>query len=434
MGVFRWVELDYHAGLVEDYQKLVDLPGFVLLESTNQVLGRYDILSALPYEVFADYESIGRFFDSGYPVVNPGCTLPFQGGLLGYFSYDLAAHLAGIPGLPQASLKHIPMASLGAYDWAIVADHQLKKVHLVVANTQSETEAIIQEVLAIWSGPKVANNNFHLDDNFSPLIAKADYRASFEAIHRDLLAGRAYQVNYTQPFHAPYTGDSWQMYRRLRIKNPVPFAGFIRLREGDVLSLSPERFLMMDGDYLLTSPIKGSERRAHNEDEDNALALQLQACEKNRAENLMIVDLLRNDLGKIASPGTVRPRGLCELESHPAVHHLVSHIEARANPGINAFQAFTSCFPGGSITGAPKLESMRIVAEHEPFSRGIYCGSLGYFSRHGRFDTNIAIRTVTATQNILHLAAGGGLVIDSRWEDEYLECFTKIAGIVRGIE
>lgn len=428
------IELEYNSSLVDCYQKLARLPGFILLESTNQTLGRYDIVSAFPYDQISvqseeDYEAIQEHLKAHHLPVD----LPFQGGLMGYFSYDFAAQLAGINLPQQPGLQKIPSAQLGAYDWAIIADHQLKKVHLFSANSQPDTKQIIHEILIIWHGPKQAIQDFQLAGQFTPLISQDNYRESFEFIHRDIRAGRAYQVNYTQAFHAPFEGDSWQMYRRLRDKNPVPYAAFMRLDGAEVLSLSPERFLMMDGHDLLTSPIKGTIGRAKAKEEDHNLARRLLASEKNRAENLMIVDLLRNDLGKIAVPGSVRPRALCELESHPAVHHLVSHIEARLSDRFNAFQAFLSCFPGGSITGAPKLEAMRIIAEHEPFARGIYCGSLGYFSKHGRFDTNIAIRTVTATENLLHLAAGGGIVIDSAWKDEYLECFTKIEGIIRGL-
>lgn len=189
----------------------------------------------------------------------------------------------------------------------------------------------------------------------------------------------------------------------------------------------------MDKDKLLTSPIKGTEKRSSDPQRDELLRNSLLASSKNQAENVMIVDLLRNDLGKIAKPGSVHVRDLCAVESYQAVHHLVSNIEAIALEDQSMMDVFSACFPGGSITGAPKLEAMRIIAEQEAYARGVYCGSIGYFSRHGRFDSNIAIRTVVAREKILHMAAGGGIVIDSNWEDEYLECFTKIAAIINGL-
>ena len=253
-----------------------------------------------------------------------------------------------------------------------------------------------------------------------------------EAIHSELIKGRAYQVNYTQPFLAEYRGDPWEMYKRVRVSNPVPYAAFMRCEEGDLLSFSPERYLTMDHGVVSTSPIKGTSRRSSNPVEDEQLRQLLLNSSKNRAENVMIVDLLRNDLGKYAKPGSVRVTSLCELQSFNSVHHLVSHIQAEYEQCVTPLEVFASCFPGGSITGAPKRESMRIIGEQERYGRGVYCGSMAYFSAHGRFDSNIAIRTITAKAETLYLSAGGGIVIDSHWEDEYRECFTKIAAIVNG--
>jgi para-aminobenzoate synthetase component 1 len=224
-------------------------------------------------------------------------------------------------------------------------------------------------------------------------------------------------VNLTQPFHANYEGDTWELYKKISKNNPVPFSAFLRKESADILSFSPERFLFYEEGKLLTSPIKGTIRRSSNAVEEAQLKHLLRSCEKNRSENVMIVDLLRNDLGKIAQAGSVNVTHLCELQSYKSVHHLVSTIEAQCLSHIAAFDAFLSCFPGGSITGAPKIESMHIIDEQEPYARGVYCGAVGYFSRHARFDTNIAIRTLIARNNLLHLAAGGGLVIDSDCED-----------------
>lgn len=310
---------------------------------------------------------------------------------------------------------------------------QLKKISLFAANTRPETAELAKEVLAIWQRNFTETDSFILKQEFAPLVTKEAYQDAFQAIYQDLRRGRSYQVNYTQAFKARYQGDVWELYKKIIKNNPVPYSAFLRFPETEILSFSPERFLMMDQRKVLTAPIKGTEKRSLNPQEDEWLRKRLLASSKNNAENVMIVDLLRNDLGKIAEPGSVKVRDLCVVESYQAVHHLVSHIEALCLENKTMMEVFAACFPGGSITGAPKLEAMRIIAEQEAYARGLYCGSIGYFSRHGRFDTNIAIRTVVARQETLHLAAGGGIVIDSNWEDEYQECFTKIAAIVNGL-
>lgn len=439
MPHFQIINLDYHSNLTTSYQKLAYLPGFVLLQSSDKLTGRYDILSAFPYEKikisadnFATEQSLQGLKEQLAPIAAV-CDLPFQGGAIGYFSYDWAAKLAGIQSPAQANLRTMPLLELGLYDWAIISDHQLKKVSLFAANSREETPAIVDEILERWHSNSSVQAAFSLKSPFVPLYTKSAYQDSFAAIHQDLRAGRAYQVNYTQPFHAAYVGEPWEMYKQVNLKNPVPYAAYFRLEDAFIMSFSPERFILMDKGRLLTSPIKGTERRSMDPSEDKRLRQALSDSPKNRAENIMIVDLLRNDLGRIAQAGSVRVKSLCSIESYQAVHHLVSHIEAQCLTELSTLDAFMACFPGGSITGAPKLESMRIIAEQEVFARGVYCGSLGYFSRHGRFDTNIAIRTITARNDCLHLAAGGGLVIDSNWEDEYRECFTKIAAIVNGL-
>ncbi len=433
------VPLDYHPFLHESYQQLSHLPGFVLLESTDRTRGRYDILSAYPYDRITIKENtlldsdLLNHLKKRLPQRESVLDLPFQGGAIGYISYDLGAHLLGIHAKAQFSLRDLPLLDLGLYDWAIIVDHYFKKVTLFVANEHPTTTDIKQAVIKLWYQRTAKNQRFVAKSAFTPLISKDSYQASFNAIHQSLKEGRSYQVNFTQPFHAEYEGDAWEMYKKVSMQNPVPFAAFLRTKEADILSFSPERFIAYDKGRLLTSPIKGTIARSDNLIEDEQLKNQLASCTKNRAENVMIVDLLRNDFGKISYPGTVKVSNLCDIQSYNSLHHLVSDIEAQCLDNIHPLEAFISCFPGGSITGAPKLESMKIINEQEYYARGIYCGGIGYFSQHGYFDSNIAIRTVTAKNNILHLAAGGGIVIDSVCEDEYRECYTKIAAIINGL-
>lgn len=439
MSQITLLSLNYCNQLQESYHKLCDLPGFVLLESSDKGRGRYDILSALPYERIKLTENTPdklnelKKFTQSLSTETSNIDLPFQGGAMGYISYDLGPHLLDIFSTPQPELSTLPLLDMGLYDWGIIVDHHLKKVTLIAANRHPSTSDIVQEVLFLWNQSVIKPKEFIIKSDFQPLISKNNYEESFNAIHRALEEGRSYQVNFTQPFHAAYYGDSWQMYEKVLSKNPVPFSAFMRTDDADILSFSPERFLLYEQGKLLTSPIKGTIERSNNPVADEQLKRKLNTCSKNRAENVMIVDLLRNDFGKIAKPKTVQVTNLCTIESFDAVHHLVSDIEAECLDSIQPFEVFMSCFPGGSITGAPKLESMRIINEQERYSRGVYCGSIGYFSHHGRFDMNIAIRTVTAKNSILHLAAGGGIVIDSNCNDEYTECYIKIAAIINGL-
>lgn len=435
MSSLTLTPLTYSDDLIANYQALSDLPGFVLLESSDKQRGRYDIVTALPYDsltVLRDSANIHDAFkqlQSMLPSRTSACDLPFQGGAIGYIAYDLGEILAGISSKPHIA-NDMPIIDMRFYDWAIVVDHQIKCVNLVAANDKSETAAHIDEVQARWQRGSVSAAPFILQQAFTPLIKEREYQQAFNAIHQELTRGRSYQVNYTQPFLGQYSGDPWEMYKRVRAKNPVPYSAFLRTADGDIVSFSPERFLTMNQGIVLTSPIKGTTKRSADPVLDEQLKASLIASTKDQAENVMIVDLLRNDLGKFAEPGSVKVTGLCQVQSYNAVHHLVSNIEARCPSSTTPIQVFQACFPGGSITGAPKREAMRIINEQEPFARGVYCGSIGYFSVHGRFDSNIAIRTLIAKEETLYLSAGGGIVIDSNWQDEYRECFTKIAAIV----
>jgi len=433
--------LDYTDDLIPHYQSLSALPGFVLLESGDKQRGRYDILAAYPYDTFKVLRNTSLPLNDVFDELQSRLSmiackgyseLPFQGGAIGYIAYDFGEMLAGLPSRPH-HCNDMPLIDMQFYDWAIVVDHHLKCIHLLSVNSKDETAAIVLEIRARWEAKTTRKNVFKLNETFMPLLHKDDYREAFDSIYAILKAGRAYQVNYTQPFLAHHSGDTWELYKRIRLKNPVPYAAYMRRQEGHILSFSPERFISMEKGRVVTSPIKGTVKRSANVKIDNQLQTLLKTSSKNRAENVMIVDLLRNDLSKISKPGSVQVTSLCEVQSFKAVHHLVSHIEAQSLDTVTALNAFLACFPGGSITGAPKREAMHVINEHEPFARGVYCGSIAYFSAHGRVDSNIAIRTITAKEETLYLSAGGGIVIDSQWEDEYSECFTKLTAIVNAL-
>ena len=264
-------------------------------------------------------------------------------------------------------------------------------------------------------------------------LERDDYLPRARRILDYIEAGDCYQVNLTREFRAPFAGDPWTFYRYLHDTNPAPMGAFLEYPQGAVLSSSPERLIEVEGREAVTRPIKGTRRRHADPAMDAAAAAELLASEKDRAENVMIVDLLRNDFGKVCETGSVRVRGLCELESFATVHHLVSTITGRLAPGRDALDALEACFPGGSITGAPKRRAMQIIEELEPHAREVYCGAIGYVTPTGRMDMNIPIRTTLCAAGELRFYAGGGIVADSTPEDEFDETEAKIAAIRRAI-
>jgi para-aminobenzoate synthetase component 1 len=261
----------------------------------------------------------------------------------------------------------------------------------------------------------------------------AGYLDAVTRVREYILAGDIFQANLSQRFEAPLHEQPWELYLRMRQRNAAPFAAFLDFPEATVLSASPERFLRVDvGGRVETRPIKGTRPRGIGPEHDGALGQALTESAKDRAENLMIVDLMRNDLSRVCSPGTVRVPELFALERYATVHHLVSTVVGQLAPGCDALDLLRASFPGGSITGAPKVRAMEIIAELEPSQRSIYCGGIGYWSVTGAFDTNIAIRTVIAprSRRRVYFNAGGGIVADSDPEQEYRETLDKARGMI----
>ncbi|WP_186176682.1 aminodeoxychorismate synthase component I [Vibrio jasicida] len=352
--------------------------------------------------------------------------LPFVGGALGYFSYDLGRRVESMPEFAAKDLQTPDMA-VGLYEWALVVDHKLKTAILVGQNTQAAWQ---------WlnSQSPVDVEDFKLIGDWQSNMTQASYATRFDRVQEYLLSGDCYQINLAQRFNAPYQGSEWQAYLKLEAANQAPFSAFIRMPKSTLLSISPERFLELKDNVIETKPIKGTRPRGVDTVQDQANAQDLQTAEKDQAENLMIVDLLRNDIGRVASPGSVHVPKLFDIESFPAVHHLVSTIRANLNPQYSAADLLRACFPGGSITGAPKVRAMQIIEELEPHRRSAYCGSIGYISRHGRMDTSITIRTLVAENNKLYAWAGGGVVADSDCASEYQETLDKLSKILPALK
>ncbi|PQJ44097.1 aminodeoxychorismate synthase, component I [Vibrio campbellii] len=352
--------------------------------------------------------------------------LPFVGGALGYFSYDLGRRVESMPELATKDLQTPDMA-VGLYEWALVIDHKLKKACMVGQNIEQAWQWLNSQSPA-------DGEDFKLIGDWRSNMTQDSYASRFDRVQEYLLSGDCYQINLAQRFNASYQGSEWQAYTKLEAANQAPFSAFIRMPNSAIISVSPERFLELKDNVIETKPIKGTRPRSQNTELDQANAHNLQTADKDQAENLMIVDLLRNDIGRVASPGSVHVPKLFDIESFPAVHHLVSTIRADLDTQYSAADLLRACFPGGSITGAPKVRAMQIIEELEPHRRSAYCGSIGYISRHGRMDTSITIRTLVAEDNKLYAWAGGGVVADSDCAAEYQETLDKLSKILPALK
>ncbi|NTS77632.1 aminodeoxychorismate synthase component I [Catenovulum sp. SM1970] len=353
--------------------------------------------------------------------------LPFLGGIAGWLSYDLGR---SIEKLPSQAINELtcPDMYLAIYDWALIYDSHHHTWYGIDFNPA--LGRISQLLTKLDAQEQSHNQHFELTSDWQANMSEADYHAKFGQVKAYLVEGDCYQINLAQRFSASYQGDEWHAYSKLTEQNKAPFSAFIRTENNAILSISPERFLELNGGRIETKPIKGTLPRGKNKTQDEALKQQLQSADKDRAENLMIVDLLRNDISRSAKPGTVKVPKLFEIESFPAVHHLVSTIEGELASDKSPFDLLKGAFPGGSITGAPKIRAMEIIEELEPHRRHVYCGAIGYIDWRGKMDTNIAIRTLVTEQNKIYCWAGGGLVYDSKAESEYQETFDKVAKIL----
>ncbi|WP_039056589.1 aminodeoxychorismate synthase component 1 [Enterobacter sp. Bisph1] len=353
--------------------------------------------------------------------------LPFQGGALGLFGYDLGRRFETLPSLAEQDIA-LPDMAVGIYDWALIVDHRLQRVTLLSHGDVNARLAWLKAQRAPQRQP------FRLTSGWQANMSRQQYGEKFRQVQAYLHSGDCYQVNLAQRFAASYCGDEWQAFRQLNAHNRAPFSAFLRLEEGAILSLSPERFIRLQGDKIETRPIKGTLPRLTDAKADAQQAHKLAASVKDRAENVMIVDLMRNDIGRVATPGSVRVPELFVVEAFPAVHHLVSTVTAQLPAGRHASDVLRAAFPGGSITGAPKIRAMQIIDQLEPQRRNAWCGSVGYLSFCGNMDTSITIRTLSAFESQIYCSAGGGIVADSEEQAEYQETFDKVNRILTLLE
>lgn len=451
-------ELSYQANSEQLFDRLRDLPQAIWLDSgkPRSLQGRFDIISACPESVLESKNSMpitidgqptsiaSDSFDCAKKLLNSIQPIealpdvPFVCGLIGFFGYDLGREVESITSSNHCATE-IPDMRLGLYLWSLVVDHELRKTTLYFhSNCQkSLIEQLRHRLTKNYHEPS-DSCNFKLSKRFKPTVSKFRYTQDIGRIKDYIAQGDCYQVNYAQHLSAPYQGDLWQAYVDLRNANPAPYSAFMQWDNQAILSLSPERFIqaLSDNGHIKaqTKPIKGTVLRGKTVVEDQENAIQLLNSDKDRAENLMIVDLLRNDLGKTCIAGSIRVPKLFDLESFTNVHHLVSTVTGILKPDCNALDLLQGCFPGGSITGAPKKRSMEIIDELEPIQRSVYCGSIGYICASNQMDTNIAIRTVVADNAELHCWGGGGIVADSNAECEYNESMNKIRLLLDTLE
>lgn len=441
------IQLPYSLDVALNYfNSIANQPWAMLLHSGNakHPYNRFDIIVADPIttlETRENFTKINRENENIISKIDPfellknemehfnitfsiDTNLPFQGGALGIWDYDLGRRIEILPKMAKKELR-FPNMVIGIYLWALIIDHHKRIVTLLTLQNLEERFFWLKNQMKT-SSPK----HFQICENWKSNMSKQEYYNKISQIHQYLRNGDSYQINLAQRFKAKYQGNEWEAFLKLNQNNRAPFSAFLRLEKHCVISVSPERFLWLQNNLIQTRPIKGTLPRLVDIQEDQNQIKRLQSSTKDRAENIMIVDLLRNDLGKVAIPGTIIVPELFVVESFPSVHHLVSTIIAQLPSCYHATDLLRACFPGGSITGVPKIRSMEIIDELEPHRRHSYCGAIGYISFCGTMDTNINIRTLLTENQYIYCWGGGGIVTDSNAEKEYQEIFDKLGRIL----
>jgi para-aminobenzoate synthetase component 1 len=376
---------------------------------------------------------------------------PFQGGWMGWLSYELGRAFDRMP-VHESDPFKTPDFALGLYDWVIAWDHHTSRCWLISTGVDAEGrrddrrgQVRADEVMARVAVPPatppeptlipVADACAGLPPGLRTDFTPAEYRAAVAQVIEHVLAGDIFQANLTQRFTAPFTGEAITLLASLERWAPAPLGAYLRHDDIELFSASPEQFLRYDPRTRIvqTRPIKGTRRRDPEPQRDAALARELAASEKDRAENVMIVDLLRNDLSRVCEPGSVTVDALCRLESHVTVHHLVSVVTGRLRSGSDALDLLAATYPGGSVTGAPKLRAMALLAGLERVRRGIYTGAIGWLGLDGALNTNLAIRTIVVKRGVAAVHAGGGVTARSDPDEEYRETLDKARALLHAL-
>ena len=431
-----------------------------------QRLGRYSFMGTDPFLVMRSrgnqvtlirqgkkenkegnpFDFLGKLLET-YRLDSPTSPIPFWGGAVGYLSYDLCHFIERLPTTAIDDLR-LPESYFGFYDTVVAFDNLENKAYIASTGFPELDEnkrlkrarLRLEEMKSRLSSPSLhtpeadsenANKTTEavLKANFTP----EDYMEAVNRVREYIAAGDVFQVNLSQRFETDLTVTPYELYRRLRQINPAPFASYLNFDDVTIISASPERFLRVDGDWVETRPIKGTRPRGKSEVEDAMLAQELLNSVKDRAENVMIVDLERNDLGRVCQYGTVKVTELAILETFPTVFHLTSTVIGKLRPDKNRIDLLKASFPGGSITGAPKVRAMEIIDELEPTRRSIYTGAIGYLGFGRNLDLNIVIRTFIIKGKKAYFQVGGGIIYDSDAGAEYQETLDKAKALIQAL-
>lgn len=418
--------------------------GLIFLDSraTDLTRGRYSFLGILPFEIIKIApEENSHFFEvlktkmAAYSLSNIEGLPPFQGGVAGMLGYELGHCLEKLP--PRRLRDNpFPEALVGFYDLVFAWDYLLQRAWIFSSGLHAKAR-LEQALTFVEQAKEVAlPRRFTLaSDAITSTFTQATYEEAVRTVKEYIRAGDIFEANISQCFSTawPSERDPFDLYRILHKINPAPFSAYFQYQDFAIISASPERFLKLTEGKVETRPIKGTRPRHADPLIDNQYADALRHSEKDRAENIMIVDLMRNDLSRVCLPHSVKVKQLCEVESFPSVHHLVSAIEGTLQPGLHAIDLIKATFPGGSITGAPKIRAMEIIHEIEPYVRGPYCGSMGYIGFNGDLDLSITIRTIVKSGERLTYQVGGAVTMDSDPEEEYRETLVKAASMQRAL-
>ncbi|MBK1879241.1 aminodeoxychorismate synthase component I [Pelagicoccus mobilis] len=418
-------------------KRLEGSPGLAFLYSGLQAygLGRYSILAANPKEQIALFGEKSDCFgelQKAYPEFGKqsGGDLPFYSGLIGYFSYDAGRQLERAKFGFRSTEK--PLGRFGYYQGGIVFDHSTEETWLV-AESEAASAAVEPIVEQAFGATGSLSGDFELCSELRSNFEKEEYCERVESIRSLISQGEVYQVNLSQRFEAQFRGSGLELFFRLAEYSPAPYSAYLSFGDEEIVSSSPERFLYVDGEGATTRPIKGTRATGGSEIEAGRNEEELRGSEKDRSELLMIVDLERNDLGRVCEPGSVRVDELFRLERYATVIHQTADVSGTLENGVDAMACAKAMFPGGSITGAPKIRAMQVIDDLERGERGVYTGSIGYFDMSGRADLNIAIRTLRLAGNTLSYQVGGGVVWDSDPESEYEETLLKAKAMVKAL-
>ena len=445
------------------FEKIKHLPYPVFLDSSlpHKTRGRYSFISADPYIIMKHQNNKTIIFNDNFKEIkyeSPFNTLnklllehtnnlnktnypkEFQGGAIGFFSYDTGRLLENIPSIAKND-QNLPEILLGFYNWLIIHDNETYDTFITSTGAPNKTLRAanfqLNKILNLLKTNQVAQNQELFNYKIGPFksnFTKTNYINSINKIKDYLQAGDAYQVNLSQRFESIFDGDPWSLYLAIRKQNPTNFSAFLDFPEITILSISPEQFMKINNDHIESRPIKGTKIRSNVPDIDSEIAKTLFQSKKDRAENLMIVDLIRNDLAKICIPGTIKVPELFSLEKTSSVWHLVSSVIGQLRKDASISNVLEAAIPGGSITGTPKIRSMQIIEELEPVRRNLYCGTITFIPDNKTLNSSIAIRTITIQKEKLYLSLGGGITFESNPEDEYNETIAKGKSILESIQ